>query len=96
MIRREEGELWRTKMPRALKAPERMIQKRPEAGALIPRRSSYFRLERVLCREARLSEHLLEGYSALEVITWKMCKMPFGSLKSSRARLRGRGSLEDI
>ena len=73
------------------------FKKRPEVGALIPRsRASYFRLERVLGREARLSEHLLEGYSALKVITWKMCKMSVGSLNSSRSRLRGPGLMEEI
>ena len=71
MIRKEEGEIWRTKMPRALKEPERMIQKTSGGWGT----HFLFSLGESLVREARLSEHLLEGYSALEVITWKMCKM---------------------
>lgn len=71
MIRKEEGEIWRTKMPRALKEPERMIQKTSGDWGT----HFLFSLGESLVREARLSEHLLEGYSALEVITWKMCKM---------------------
>ena len=76
MIRKEEGEIWRTKMPRALKEPERMIQKTSGGWGLHPQITHFlFSLGESLVREARLSEHLLEGYSAVEVITWKMCKM---------------------